>query len=128
MVESCKSQLQDVSNIRLCVISSRIRTEIPQRFFNAAWRLISALIPLFQSHSQWAVLGTTYSPFWCSNWITGAKFLMYVMAMINSSYKIAGMLGFTLLLWPFCRSGMRTGNGFDPFRVCPAGISISFKE
>lgn len=126
MVESCKSQPRaDVSNIRSCVISSQIRTEIPQRLFNAVWRLISVLIPLFQSHSQWAVLGTTYSPFWCSNWITGAKFLRYGMAMIN---KIAGVLGFSFLVWPFSRSEMGTENGFDPFRVCPAGTSISFKE
>lgn len=95
--------------------------EMPQRFLDAAWRLICALIPPFQSHSLWAVLGNTFSPFWCSSWISGTGFLRYVVAMINSSYKIAGVLGFSLWVWPVSRSGMGTENGFDPPSSCIVG-------
>lgn len=47
------------------------------------------------------------------------------MAKINISSKIAGVLGFSLLVWPFSRFGMGTENGFDPI---PPGLSVTIQS
>lgn len=126
MVESCRSQpWTDISNIMSCVISFRIRTGIPQRLLNAAWRLIPALISPFQSPKAVGSAGDNLLSFLALQLDHWHQVLKVCMAKINISSKIAGVLGFSLLVRPFSRFGMGTENGFDPI---PPGLSVTIQS